>query len=258
MFLTRLSKSGIDTSKYYQTKKFNKALGTINDMPNCVCYDVCRTYEICQVDEPFIMFKNRSAGGYPDADSWYRDTILPKGKDLKEGSIACFDNHVAIIEKVNEDGTCLITDSRFDTNKSLRNERYWRKVDNVRLVVGNKPNLNGVGVFQGCIYLPFKDIRVQRDLTKEQIEILDPDVNVRTSPNGDVVIKGCYAPLGIYNVKSSKLVDDFLWFEIEKGYWIRTGEWLRYYPVDDELEKLKKENELLKKKLKEINKLSEV
>ena len=258
MFLTRLSKSGIDTSKYYQTKKFNKALNTTNDMPNCVCYDTCRTYEASQVDEPFIMFKNRSAGGYPDAENWYKETILPKGSQLKEGSIACFDNHVAFIERVNPNGTCLINDSRYDKDKSLRNDRYWRKVDNVKLVVGNKPNLNGVGVFQGCIYIPINDVRVKRNESKEQIEIIEDNVNVRVSPNGDYTIKGCYAPMGIYNVKSSKLVDDFLWFQIDSNCWVRTGEWLRYYPIDSELEKLKKENAELKSKLKQINKLSEV
>ena len=258
MFLERLSKSGMDSSKYYQTQTFNKGLNTDNDLPNCVQYDVCRSYEAMQVNKPFKMFNNRSAGGYPDAGNFYKDSLLPKGATLKIGAMACFDNHVAFIERVNADGTCLITDSRYDKDKTLRNDRYWRKLDNVKLKVGSKPNMQGVGVFQGCLYNAVNDIRVKRDESKEQIEIIDDMVNVRVKPNGDPVIKGCYAPLGIYNVKSSELVDDFLWFEVESNCWIRTGEWLRYYPVDSELERLKKENKELKEKLKQINKLSEV
>lgn len=255
MYLERLSKAGMDTSKYYQSQTFNKGLHTDNDLPDCTQYDVCRSYECMMVDKPYKMFNNRTAGGYPEAGNFYKDALLPKGKDLKIGAMACFDNHVAFIERVNADGTCLITDSRYDPDKSLRNDRYWRKLDNIKLVVGQKPNMYGVGVFQGCIYNAINDIRVKRNESKEQIEIIDDMVNVRLEPDGDVVMKGCYAPLGIYNIKSSKLVGDFLWFEIDENCWVRTGEWLRYYPIDSELERLKKENKILKEKLERVKEI---
>ena len=259
MYLERLSVSGISQSKYYQSKTFNKGLGTDLDMPDCTQYDVCRTMEACQVvDKPFLMFKNRSAGGYPDAENWYADTILPKGKDIKTGAIVCFDNHVAFIERVNVDGTCLITDSRYDTNKSLRNDRYWRKLDGIKLKVGNKPNISGIGKVLGFIYPPIKDVRTKRNKAIEQIELIEDYVNVRNKPNGDLVCEGCYAPVGLYNVISKQNVDGYVWYEIDTNCFVRSGEWLIHYDIEESNEDLKKEIEELKKRLKEINKLSEV
>lgn len=248
MYLERLSKTGMESSKYYQTRTFNHALGGEDDLPNCTQYDVSRGYQACLVDEPFLMFKGRSAGGYPEADNFYKDTILPKGSVLKPGSFACFDNHVAFIERVNADGTCLLTDSRYDTNKSLRNDRYWRKMDGIKLVVGKKPNIANIGKFQGCIYLPISDIRVTRDESKEQILIKEDMVNVRVKPNGDLVEAGCYAPMGTYNVLDIKNDGEYTWYQLEKSCWVRDGEWLTYYPIEEnELQRLKAENEELKK-----------
>lgn len=248
MYLERLSKTGMESSKYYQNRTFNHALGGEDDLPNCAQYDVSRGYEACLVDEPFLMFKDRSAGGYPEAGNFYKDTILPKGSVLKIGSFACFDNHVAFIERVNTDGTCLLTDSRYDTNKSLRNDRYWRKMDGIKLVVGKKPNIANIGKFQGCIYLPISDIRVTRDESKEQILIKEDMVNVRVIPNGDLVEAGCYAPMGIYNVQDIKNDGEFNWYQLDKSCWVRDGEWLTYYPIEEnELQRLKAENKELKK-----------
>ena len=71
-------------------------------------------------------------------------------------------------------------------------------------------------------------------------------VNVRGLPNGEVVRKGCYAPKGIYNVKSKKQVDGYWWYEIDKANWVREGEWITYYPIDRDIAKLENEIEDLK------------
>ena len=262
MYLERLSVKGIESSKYYQSKKFNHGLGKDEDLPNCVQYVVSRAYESCEVDEPFIMFRGRSAGGYPDAGNFYKDSILPKGQQPRIG-IACFDNHVAFIERVNEDGTCLITDSRYDPNKSLRNDRYWRKLDLIRLAVGQRPNISGVGKYQGCLYIPINDIRVIRDNSKDQISINEDMVNVRVKPNDELTCLGCYAPMGLYNVL--EVTEDlYKWFRIDKDCWVREGDWINYYSEDEikrlteENKNLKKENEILKGRLKDIHELSEV
>lgn len=260
MGLVRTSKIGMDSSRYYQDKKYCRGKGTDNDLPNCTQFDVCRTYEICQVDEPFLMFKGRGAGGFPPATTFYQDTVLPKGSILKDFSIACFEKHVAFIEQVNPDGTCLLSDSRYDQNKTLRNERYYRSVDNVRLKVGqysNLPNNTAIGKFLGCIYIPVNDVRVQRNESVEQVRITERYVNVRNKPNGDIVISGCYAPMGIFNVLSSQKVDDYTWYEIDKGCYVREGDWLTHYEANN-YEKLLKENEELKERLRKIKELCEV
>ena len=256
MYLERLSRAGMESSKYYTTKEFNHGLGGEDDMPNCVQYAVCRAYESCEVDKPFVMFKGRSAGGYPDAGNFYKDTILPKGVTPIPGSIACFNNHVMYIERVNADGTCLITDSRYDSDKSLKDERFWRKLDGVRLKVGQKPNVSGIGSYQGCIYLSVQDKRTQRN-ANEQISVNEDMLNVRKKPNGGWYMHGCYCPMGVYNVLDKRTDNDNNeWYKLDTSNWVRSGEWLTYYPADEsEIESLRKDNEKLKKENESLKKI---
>ena len=255
----------VDDNKYYKTKTFNKALGTINDIPNCTQYCVSRTYESGECETPFVMFKGRGAGGYPTAKDFFADSILPKGYDLKEGCIAVFDGnygHVAFVEEVIDDTHAVISQSQYDSNKSLRNYKYWEK-RTVKLVVG-QTSMSGIGALIGYIYIPYKDIRVKRDSTQHQIEITESMVNVRKTPNGDVFCKGLYAPKGIFNVVNTEIVDGYKWFELEHEHWVREGEWLREYDVSNEdyykdlyWAEVEQNKELIKK-LKEIHSLSEV
>ena len=84
------------------------------------------------------------------------------------------------------------------------------------------------------------------------IEIIDDYVNVRASPRGAVLIKGCYCPRGYYKVLERDFVDGYYWYKIDENSWVREGEWLR---VMDEITLLKEENEMLKGRLKEIERL---
>ena len=253
-----------DNNKYYKTKTFNKGLGTDLDMPNCTQYVVCRSYSASEVEQPYIMFKNRSAGSYPNAKNFFDETILPKGYDLKEGCIAVFDGnygHVAFVEEVIDDTHAVISQSQYSSNKNRRDYMYWEK-RTVKLVVG-QTSMSGIGALIGFIYIPYKDIRVKRDSTKHQIEITESMVNVRTSPNGDVFCKGLYAPKGIFNVSNVQTVDGYKWYELEEKHWCREGEWLKEYDVSNEdyykdlywaeVEK----NKDLENRLKEIRRLTE-
>ena len=215
-----------DSNPYYKSSTFNHGIGTTNDLPNCTQYCVSRTYEIGECDKPFIMFKDRGAGGYPPAKKFFSDTILPKGYDLKEGCIAVFDGtngHVAMVEEVIDDTHAVISQSQYDSNKSLRNYKYWEK-RTVSLEIG-KSSMSGIGPLIGYVYVPYKDIRTDRDSSKHQIEITESMVNVRISPNGDVFCKGLYCPKGIFNVSSVEIVDGYKWFELEGNHWVREGYW---------------------------------
>ena len=259
MYLERLSSYGLDTSPYYiPNGKFNTAPPNSDvQLPNCTCYCYSRAFESVDAKSPFPIA--RDSLGYGNANTWYRNSPLKKGDVLKNGSIACFDGkygHVAFVERVIDDTHALISQSQYDSDKSLRNYKYWEKRV-VELVVG-KATISGVGALQGFLYLDINDIRTSRNSNVEQIQITEEMVNVRGLPNSEVVRKGCYAPIGIYNVKSKKEVDGYMWYQLDKSCWVRDGEWIIYYPIDSELEKLRKENEELKKRLKEINNLSEV
>ena len=258
MFLERLQNYGIDKSPYYIYKndggKFNPVPSSKSDtaMPNCTDYALCRGWEASEAPKPFPIALPTSTG-FGNAKTWYDKTPLPKGKELKVGSIAVFDGtygHVAFVERVIDKTHALISQSQYDANKSLRNYKYFETRE-VELVVG-KATLSGIGSLIGFIYLPINDIRVNRNSDKEQVEIIQQMVNVRTSPEGYVYREGCYAPMGIYNVQDKKEVNGYMWYQLEKDHWVREGDWLKYYELSD-LANLKKENEEMKKAFKEVN-----
>lgn len=256
MFLQRMSKVGMDSSPYYQSKEFNHAKGTINDLPNCTQFCICRTYESTNADKPFVMFYGKSAGGYYTAKQWYEKTTLPKGTELKTGSIAVFDGnygHVAFVEQRLDSNHALISQSQYDDNKSLRNYKYYESRE-CELTIG-KATLSGVGKLIGFIYLPINDIRTERDATRDQLLITEDMVNVRIEPNGELFQKGCFAPQGYYNVLQSRKVDEYNWYKVEENHWVREGSWLKFYPgiAEDVLVKenreLKEQNEALMSEL---------
>lgn len=252
-----------DNNPYYKSKDFNKGLGTDLDMPNCTQYAVCRSYEGSEADKPYIMFKNRSAGSYPNAKNFFDEWILPKGYDLREGAIGVCDGnfgHVFYIEQKIDDTHAIISQSQYDSNKSLRNYKYWEKRE-VELVIGKSP-MSGIGPLIGYCYPPVKDIRTERDSSKHQIEITESMVNVRIAPNGDVFCKGLYCPKGIFNVLDVQIVEGYKWFELEENHFVREGEWLREYDISDDdyykdlYWKEVEENKLLKSKLDKIGEIA--
>lgn len=239
MILERLSSKGIDTSPYYVPNgQFNTSPPYSDvQMPNCTMYAFCRSYEICEATERFDIA--RKGGGFGNAKDWYKDSPLPKGSKIRVGSIAVFNGsygHVAIVERVVDSTHALISESQYDPDKTLRNYKYWQK-RTVELVVG-KATLSGVGELLGFIYLPIKDIRTSRN-DKEQIEIIEEYVNVRTSANGTIKTEGCYLPMGIYNVLNSKEADGYVWYKIDSKAWVREGSWLKHYAANDEVGELK-------------------
>ena len=257
MFLERLNNYGIDSSKYYKYGgTYNPVKSATSDtaMPNCTDYALCRGYEATQCDKPFPIAK--ASLGFGNAKDWWKQSPLPHTNEIVAGSIACFDGaygHVAFVERVIDKTHALISQSQYDKNKSLRNYKYWEKRV-VELVVG-KATLSGVGALQGFLILPVNKIDVARNSKFEQIEITQEMVNVRVKPNGEVVQNGCYAPMGIYNVLSKQVVDNYTWYEIDKNCWVREGSWITYYEKQD-FEALIKENEELKNRLKEIERLA--
>lgn len=252
MFLQRFNKVGMDSSPYYQSQTFNHAKGTTNDLPNCTQFCVSRTYESCEAEKPFVMFNGKSAGGYYMAKQWYDKTILPKGTELKTGSIAVFDGnygHVAFVEQKIDDTHALISQSQYDEDKSLRNYKYYESKE-VELVVG-KATLSGIGKLIGFIYLPIRDIRTEENPSKDQIVVFEDLLNVRKEPEGECCEPGCYCPMGIYDVLEVKNLNGWDWYRIEENHWVRDGDWLVF--EDDDIMELKKENARLKEELSIAN-----
>ncbi len=85
-------------SNSYYNRELNVFSKTGYGMPNCTAYAFGRVYEITG-KEPLI--KRGNAG------SWYsinkKNGYYDYGSEPKLGAIACWSNHVAVVEKIDED-----------------------------------------------------------------------------------------------------------------------------------------------------------
>ena len=243
MYLERLSVFDYANNEYYAPNgKFNTRSATDSiALPNCTMYCFLRMQEASEQTKRQNKWI-RESGGFGNAKTWYDTTTLPKGSEIKDGSIAVFDGncgHVAFVERKIDDTHALLTESNYNDNKSLRNWYFFNRRPSTELVVG-KATISGVGKLLGFIYVPINDKRVAKDTAKNQVQIIEDFVNVRKEPNGDVWQKGCYCPMGIYDVVSKKVEDNYTWYQLDENMWVREGEWLIEYnaSVEDDKDKI--------------------
>lgn len=243
MYLERLTNAGLLTNRHYVPGgKFNTSSpGSSIQIPNCTMNAFCGGYEESDAVTRFDLA--RKGGGFSNAKNWWEESPLPKGSEPRIGSICVFDGnygHVIVLVRHINGKRFLVHDSSFDENKKRRDWKFWR-IYEVDLEVGTAP-ISGVGKIKGFLYLPINDIRVERNIKKEQIEVKEEMVNVRKTPNGEIYLPGCYCPMGVFNVLSKKVVDGYTWYELQENHWIREGEWLVHYDkgsVDNNIEQIK-------------------
>ena len=96
---------------------------------------------------------------------------------------------------------------------------------------------------------------VERDKTKNQIEVIATVLNARKTPSLNGERLG-YINVGIYNIIGLTEDDNYTWYEVEKNIWIAYNpEWEILLPSEEtEIEKLKKELEEEKLKNEKLNK----
>jgi len=89
---------------------------------------------------------------------------------------------------------------------------------------------------------------VERDESKDQIEVLTFQQNVRNNSNNIL----CKAEKGFFTVLSHRIENGYLWYEVEPDKYIAQvdGRVVFYEKKDDDIAKLKKENKELKAKVK--------
>ena len=135
---------------YYSSKKnvyFQRGSG----MPNCVAYAYGRIYEM-NGEAPKIT--------HGSACDWYsmnkRNHYYEYGQEPKLGAVACWSNHVAIVEAINADGSITLSESHW-------HGRYFDTVTykNMHSHFGQK--------FYGYIYT-YNEPEVEENITKTQKE----------------------------------------------------------------------------------------
>ncbi len=111
-------------SNSYYNRSLNAFSKTGYGMPNCTAYAYGRIYEITG-EEPLI--------GRGNAASWWninkRNNYYEYGQEPKLGAIACWSNHVAVVEEIDEN-TVTVSQSHwrgtyFDTCTFTSGERHF-------------------------------------------------------------------------------------------------------------------------------------
>ena len=97
-----------NSSIAYYSSKLNVYFQTGTPMPNCVAYAYGRVYEM-NGEAPLI---NHGSAG----DWWYinkSNGYYSYGSTPKVGAVACWSGHVAVVEKVNKNGSVTISESHW-------------------------------------------------------------------------------------------------------------------------------------------------
>ena len=95
----------------YYSSELNYYFRTGTGMPNCVAYAYGRIYEM-NGEAPLLTHGN--------AGDWYgmnkRGGYYDYGQTPKLGAVACWSNHVAVVEKINDDGSITFSESHWHGN----------------------------------------------------------------------------------------------------------------------------------------------
>ena len=92
----------------YYSRELNVYAQTGTPMPNCVAYAYGRIYEM-NGEKPLIT--------HGSAGDWYfinkSHGYYEYGSEPKLGAVACWSNHVAVVEKINDNGSITLSESHW-------------------------------------------------------------------------------------------------------------------------------------------------
>lgn len=268
MFSERLSSAGMKNNKFWYDANYNKGAKSAGTMlPNCTTYAMGRSEEIA--GQAVKVFPNISVGGFYDAKEWYDKSDWVGSNQPVVGGILCWGastdkyGHVAICERVlgntGNGWKVLVSQSNYG-GSYFETKEY---------VVNRGSKTSGVGfIYNGCLHNPYiNDIRVDRDTTKSQVEVLVDLLKLRKDANGDVV-EGLFAAPGIYDIKETKEAGNYTWAKLSNERWIALNDnegWTKTYSIEkenpktdpeleEEIAKLKTEISSLNDKVNSLNK----
>ena len=213
-----------------------------NCLPNCVGYANGRFNEIYgemtgYVGSKYPWFNCNACNFIQRAREFYPE--LEISSDPVPGAMIVWSGgwgdygHVAVVERINADGSILTTESAYGGSFFYTATRY----------PANQWGMGGTYKFQGFILnpavpkiAPGVTPDVPRDAKKNQLKCDIPDLRVRTSPSLaddsniiDLLPEGVY-----YNYYEVKVADNYEWFRIAENQWCarvdENAPWI--YPYD--------------------------
>ena len=164
---------------------------------------------------------------------WGYDDGFERGQTPRKGAIICWRKgkigasdgagHVAVVRDVHENGDVTVVASNYSGAKFY--VATYRAAKNYYL--------GSTYTFQGFIYLPFTiadyvTVPLERDVTRDQVEVTISNLNVRTEPNVKAHRQG-YAAKGVYNVLETSRGIGYTWYRIDDGLWVAAVEGVIYH-----------------------------
>ena len=142
--------------------------------------------------------------------------------------------HVGVVEKIIDNNTIYTSESAwggsafYNSTRSNTNGRW---------------GMGSAYSFRGCIVNPAVEQpeiakNVKRDESKEQVQVLVDDLNVRTEPNTKALRLG-YAKKGYYNVLGKTKTSAYTWVKIADDQYLacdKNEEWAKILPIKKEEE----------------------
>ena len=250
MFLERLIQTGMKDNPIYYSLTYSWFAKDDLWLPNCTAFACSRSSELCGRN-----VKAEIPRG--NAQTWYENSKWIGSAIPRVGAIGVWGGgkygHVGIVERVNKDGTVLISQSNYTRASKASMIANYFVLGTYRCEVGKVTK--GIGwTFLGFLLNPYvNDIRVKRDESKKQVEVFEERVRARKSPNGDIY-KGLFIPMGIYNV----LEENGDWLRVDDNVWFSKGTWAKVYQPDSlkkELADLIAQRDAINKRIAELEKL---
>lgn len=162
-FLPRLDapNSDVDSSLYWTPKAVEginpyPAVQNNSVLPNCAAYAWGRFYEIID-EEPKL-----STGAAKD---WYSYTAdgYKRGQEPRVGAVACWNNFVAIVEQVRDDGSIITSES--NCNGTSGDDKYWHQHERT-----NEDGSWGQEGFFGFIYCPTLELDTSPKISNFKVD----------------------------------------------------------------------------------------
>lgn len=154
----------------------------------------------------------------------------------QKGTLSSSDGagHVAVVERLNKDGSIYISESGWGASRP-----FW---NSTRTNSNGRWGQGSGYTFRGCIINPaVKDeptikivgVPVPRNKSANQLEVITDTLRARKEPNLKATVLG-YAKQGIYNVLNTKEADGYIWYQIDE-FWCandKDATWCHYLPKE--------------------------
>ena len=256
MYLERLISTGMPNNPYWYSLEYNWFAKSNPDLwlPNCTNY-------CCGAVSEKTGRNLKSEVPRRNAVNWYADSNWQKSAKPALGAIAVFDGklgHVAMVERINADGTVLLSQSNYNRGTTAeRNANYFQLVTTALIPAQVAPK---IGLkFLGYLINPYiVDRRVERDKSKRQVEVTMEKVRARKSAGGEAYT-GLFIPVGVYDI----LEESGDWLRVDDEVWFSKGEWAQIYEPEqtslsslveklrDQIDALNVQNDMASKELEE-------